>query len=115
MGQLCIGASFQNSPIVQVPAYIPITHVRSIACGSQQSFFLLGKTETWGLTFFLFLFSNYKENCEEQGRMQNADPNCVSNRAKQRGLPQLGTLGAGNHYIEVQGINLKTTKFKKTN
>jgi len=35
----------------------------------------------------------------------NADPNCVSQRAKQRGLPQLGTLGAGNHYCEVQVVD----------
>jgi tRNA-splicing ligase RtcB len=36
--------------------------------------------------------------------MLNADPNCVSMRAKKRGLPQLGTLGAGNHYCEVQVV-----------
>jgi tRNA-splicing ligase RtcB len=38
---------------------------------------------------------------EEQGRLADADPGCVSDRAKQRGRPQLGTLGAGNHFIEV--------------
>eukprot|EP00392_Amoebophrya_sp_AT5.2_P014214 g14357.t1 len=38
-----------------------------------------------------------KEHCEEYGRMLNADPSKVSARAKKRGLPQLGTLGAGNH------------------
>ena len=36
--------------------------------------------------------------CEEFGRMLSADPSKVSARAKKRGLPQLGTLGAGNHY-----------------
>lgn len=45
-----------------------------------------------------------KEHCEEQGRMLNADPGKVSKRAKKRGLPQLGTLGAGNHYAEVQVV-----------
>jgi tRNA-splicing ligase RtcB len=45
-----------------------------------------------------------KAQCEEYGRMLNADPRCVSQRAKKRGLPQLGTLGAGNHYAEVQVI-----------
>ena len=39
-------------------------------------------------------------------RMLNADPSVVSNRAKKRGLPQLGTLGAGNHYAEIQ-VNLE--------
>ena len=39
-------------------------------------------------------------------RMLNADPSVVSNRAKKRGLPQLGTLGAGNHYAEIQVVTL---------
>ncbi|KAM9989314.1 hypothetical protein ACTFIY_005356 [Dictyostelium cf. discoideum] len=46
-----------------------------------------------------------KEHCEEYGRMLNADPTKVSERAKKRGLPQLGTLGAGNHYLEVQVVD----------
>jgi tRNA-splicing ligase RtcB (3'-phosphate/5'-hydroxy nucleic acid ligase) len=46
-----------------------------------------------------------KEHCEENGRMLNADPTKVSLRAKKRGVPQLGTLGAGNHYAEVQVVD----------
>jgi len=46
-----------------------------------------------------------KEHAEEFGRMMNADPNKVSARAKKRGLPQLGTLGAGNHYAEIQVVD----------
>uniref|UniRef100_A0A915KMH2 RNA-splicing ligase RtcB homolog n=1 Tax=Romanomermis culicivorax TaxID=13658 RepID=A0A915KMH2_ROMCU len=46
-----------------------------------------------------------KEHCEEYGRMLTADPTRVSARAKKRGLPQLGTLGAGNHYGEVQVVD----------
>lgn len=46
-----------------------------------------------------------KEHCEEYGRMLQADPSKVSRRAKKRGLPQLGTLGAGNHYAEVQVVD----------
>ncbi|MCB2179967.1 RtcB family protein [bacterium] len=38
---------------------------------------------------------------EEGGRLGGADPRDVSKRAKDRGRPQLGTLGAGNHFIEV--------------
>lgn len=34
--------------------------------------------------------------------MLQADPSKVSARAKKRSLPQLGTLGAGNHYVEIQ-------------
>eukprot|EP00126_Sphaerothecum_destruens_P011096 Sdes_comp20854_c0_seq6m17647 len=46
-----------------------------------------------------------KEHCEEYGRMLQADVSKVSLRAKKRGLPQLGTLGAGNHYAEVQIVD----------
>jgi tRNA-splicing ligase RtcB len=41
---------------------------------------------------------------EESGRIAGADPEAVSSRAKERGRPQLGTLGAGNHFIEVDVV-----------
>jgi tRNA-splicing ligase RtcB len=44
------------------------------------------------------------ENIEEKGSITNADPEVVSKRAIKRGLDQLGTLGAGNHYLEVQKV-----------
>ena len=37
--------------------------------------------------------------------MLGADPSKVSTKAKKRGLPQLGTLGAGNHYAEIQIVD----------
>ena len=37
--------------------------------------------------------------------MLGADPSKVSARAKKRGLPQMGTLGAGNHYAEIQVVD----------
>merc|ERR1719273_2758133 len=52
-----------------------------------------------------------KEHCEEYGRMLGADATRVSKRAKKRGLPQMGTLGAGNHYIEVQRVDEIYDKF----
>ena len=42
---------------------------------------------------------------EEGGRLDGADPGKVSKRAKERGRPQLGTLGAGNHFIEVDVVD----------
>ena len=39
---------------------------------------------------------------EETGRMKGAIPDKVSARAKKRGAPQSGTLGSGNHFLEVQ-------------
>jgi tRNA-splicing ligase RtcB len=41
---------------------------------------------------------------EEGGRLEGADPSKVSPRAKERGRPQLGTLGSGNHFIEVDVV-----------
>ncbi len=42
---------------------------------------------------------------EERGCIDRADPAAVSHRAKQRQLQQVGTLGAGNHYLEVQRVD----------
>jgi tRNA-splicing ligase RtcB len=42
---------------------------------------------------------------EEYGRMQDADSAGVSPRALERGIPQLGTLGAGNHFLEIQKVS----------
>jgi tRNA-splicing ligase RtcB len=42
---------------------------------------------------------------EEGGCLEGADPRRVSQRAKERGRPQLGTLGAGNHFIEVDVVD----------
>ncbi len=41
---------------------------------------------------------------ESNGRLQDADPDMVSDRAKQRGYDQLGTLGAGNHFVEIDRV-----------
>ncbi len=40
-------------------------------------------------------------HCENNGRLEGADYADVSDRAKERGKEQLGTLGAGNHFIEI--------------
>lgn len=54
------------------------------------------------------------EHCEERGHMANANPDKVSTTAKNRGLTQIGTLGSGNHFLEIQKvdkiINEKTAK-----
>jgi tRNA-splicing ligase RtcB (3'-phosphate/5'-hydroxy nucleic acid ligase) len=42
---------------------------------------------------------------EESGCMKGADPEKVSLKAKKRGLPQLGTLGSGNHFLEIQVVD----------
>jgi tRNA-splicing ligase RtcB len=45
------------------------------------------------------------EHCEEHGNMQNANPDKVSQTAKNRGLTQIGTLGSGNHFLEIQKVD----------
>lgn len=44
------------------------------------------------------------EVCEEKGRMKGANPESVSDMARKRGSPQLGSLGSGNHFLEIQQI-----------
>jgi tRNA-splicing ligase RtcB len=44
------------------------------------------------------------ERIEERGRMDGADPDAVSHRAKERQRREMGTLGSGNHYLEVQRV-----------
>ena len=48
--------------------------------------------------------TNDSDVCEENGKIPNADPNKVSDRARKRGAPQLGSLGSGNHFLEVQKV-----------
>ncbi len=45
------------------------------------------------------------ERTEENGRMKDASTEDVSDRAMERGIPQLGTLGAGNHFLEIQKLH----------
>jgi len=44
------------------------------------------------------------EHCEENGCLEAANPDKVSSRAKKRGLSQIGTLGSGNHFLEIQKV-----------
>ena len=43
--------------------------------------------------------------CEENGRMKEAETGAVSEKARQRGIPQGGTLGSGNHFLELQVVS----------
>jgi tRNA-splicing ligase RtcB len=45
------------------------------------------------------------EYMEEHGRFEGADPSLVSDNAKKRGMPQLGSLGGGNHFLEIQKVD----------
>ena len=45
------------------------------------------------------------DHIEDGGRIEGADPGALTERAVERGRPQLGTLGAGNHFLEVQVVD----------
>jgi tRNA-splicing ligase RtcB (3'-phosphate/5'-hydroxy nucleic acid ligase) len=45
------------------------------------------------------------EKVEDVGTIEGARPDLVSDRAKERGGPQLGSLGAGNHFLEIQVVD----------
>ena len=45
------------------------------------------------------------KHTEENGKIPGANPDSVSQRAKSRGVPQLGSLGAGNHFLELQVVD----------
>jgi len=44
------------------------------------------------------------ENCESNGKLKNANPSFVSTLAKKRGKNEVGTLGSGNHFLEIQKV-----------
>jgi len=45
------------------------------------------------------------ESCEESGKIEGADPIDISNNARKRGSLQLGSLGSGNHFLEIQKVD----------
>ena len=49
--------------------------------------------------------TNDAEVCEENGQIKNANPDKVSDKARKRGAPQLGSLGSGNHFLEIQRVD----------
>jgi tRNA-splicing ligase RtcB (3'-phosphate/5'-hydroxy nucleic acid ligase) len=54
------------------------------------------------------------KNCEDNGKITGANPNKVSEKALKRGISQLGTLGSGNHYLEIQRAKQENIFSKET-
>lgn len=65
---------------------------------------ILVKGAKWALSRG-YATENDIEHTEEKGAMEGANPEVVSERAYERGRKQSGTLGSGNHFIEVQMID----------
>lgn len=45
------------------------------------------------------------DRCEDRGVLADADPDAVGPRARERGLEQVGSLGSGNHFLEVEAVD----------
>ena len=65
---------------------------------------VLAKGAKWGVSQS-YGWNEDLEHLEQSGCMENADPSKVSQKAKQRGAPQLGSLGSGNHFLEIQKVD----------
>lgn len=59
----------------------------------------------WAVDEGYFAGRDDAEHCEEGGCLRGADPDAVSERAYERGSGQVGTLGSGNHFLEVQRVD----------
>lgn len=65
------------------------------------------KVATEGVAWCLkkgFAWEDDLERIESNGCIEGANPEYLSERALKRGIPQLGTLGSGNHYLEIQYV-----------
>ncbi len=65
---------------------------------------ILGEGPRWFLNRDLATRGDI-DHTEAEGRLDGADPDCVSDHALQRGAEQCGTLGSGNHFLEVQIVD----------
>jgi tRNA-splicing ligase RtcB len=65
---------------------------------------VLSEGARWAVRRGFAAASDDAARCEEGGRLEGADPGAVSARARLRGADQLGTLGSGNHFIELDRV-----------
>jgi tRNA-splicing ligase RtcB len=76
---------------------------RDLRVGGRDLRQVLEKGAAWAIGHGLGLAEDL-ETVEEHGCISGADPDLVSDRAGERGQTQLGTLGSGNHFAEVQYV-----------
>ena len=65
---------------------------------------VLAQGARWAFARGFAASSSDLEHCEEGGALAGADPRTVSERARERGADQLGTLGSGNHFLELDVV-----------
>lgn len=76
----------------------------SVNCGKAELDQILNHGVEWAVKEGI-AWQEDLEFCEERGKMHSADASKVSSRAKSRGIHELGSLGAGNHYTEMQVVD----------
>lgn len=89
-----VGALFQN-----IPCGVG-SRRKDLKLGLKEEYKVLQEGAKWAVRNG---FGNHEdlEYIEENGRIAGANPDYVSDRAMERGKAQLGTLGSGNHFVEV--------------
>jgi tRNA-splicing ligase RtcB (3'-phosphate/5'-hydroxy nucleic acid ligase) len=86
-----------------VPTGVGSSHAIPALSGAELDAVLAGGAG-WAVRRGFAAASDDAERCEEGGRLAGADPSAVSARARQRGADQLGTLGSGNHFLELDRV-----------
>ena len=86
-----------------VPTGVGASHAIPKLSGAEMDQ-VLSQGARWAVKRGFAAASDDAERCEEGGRLAGADPGAVSERARTRGSDQLGTLGSGNHFIEVDRV-----------
>jgi len=79
------------------------SHRKDLRLGAKDEERLLAQGAAWAIGHGLGEAADLL-HIEEGGRLEGAVPAYVSERAKERGRTQLGTLGSGNHFVEVQRV-----------
>ena len=94
---------FGNAGIVDV---LDDLHFQKMVATAQSAQFekVLVEGARWAVYRRNFGVPEDLECMEEYGCIDGADPDKGSKRAIERGMPQLGTLGSGNHFLDVQVV-----------
>lgn len=84
---------------VNIPSGVG-SHRKDLKLDKTQEQKVLVKGAQWAIDQGYGLWEDL-EHIEERGRIPGADPSSVSKKALERGRAQLGTLGSGNHFVEI--------------
>ncbi len=86
-----------------VPAGVGASHAIP-RLGDRELDEVLSQGARWAVGRGFLAAADDAERCEEGGCLRGADPDAVSARARERGADQLGTLGSGNHFLEIDEV-----------